>query len=99
MIWIETSKDLGTVKENTTLTITFSGSPSDGIGIKRVTTSCGCTKAIFDTKTNLLTITYKTKKVPFHLTTQGWYKTKKSIVVADTKGIKTTLTFEVKVTK
>lgn len=99
MIWTETHKDLGIVRENVNLTITFEGSDSDGIGIKRVITSCGCTKAYFDKVTNQLKLTYKTKRIPHHLVTQGWYKTKKSVTVLDVKGIKTILTFEVKVIK
>lgn len=99
MIWEIKEKKLGEIKAGQTLNIEFKGDPSDGIGVKSIKASCGCTKTFFDKSTNILTIKYKTKPIPYHLSQQGWYKVKKSVTVVDTKGDKTLLSFELKIIK
>lgn len=99
MIWNTVEKNLGEVKSCTNLQIIFEGDSSDNIGVKRIKTSCGCTKAIFNKKTNQVTINYKTKPIPYHLLNQGWYKVTKSIIVIDTNNKETKLSFTVKIIK
>ena len=99
MIWEVKEKDLGSLKAGQTLNIEFKGDPSDGIEVKSVKASCGCTKASYDKNTHILTVKYRVKPIPYHLTHQGWYKVKKSVTVTDTKGLTTILSFQIKIIK
>lgn len=76
--WASKSVQIGTVRESSTHKLKFLGLP--GIpDVKEIITSCGCTKAKYDSGTRELSVTYKAGKVPNQV--QGAQIVNKSITV------------------
>lgn len=84
-MWDQTTINLGTVTENSEHTISFhyDGDISlirDNSGKNyKISTSCGCSSANWDSKTNTLLVTFKAKPVPIHLASIGEYTTSPTV--------------------
>jgi len=74
--WERTDKELGNVFENTSHEIIFkmTGDKTiarNAIGAYKITTSCGCSDAVWNEATKTLQVDFRAGEVPVHLRTQG----------------------------
>jgi hypothetical protein len=64
--WQTYIKDIGELKVKDKIVVKFQA--NDSIPeIKQLKSTCGCTQPKFDTKTNILSVTYTTQKFPRHI--------------------------------
>ena len=65
--------------------------------IKSLTSSCGCSKPIYNHSKEEIIVIYIPGKIPYHLVSQGYYITSKTITVLYMDGTKDILTFRAKI--
>ena len=78
--WIEVTRDLGEVKKKSVIPVIFTGT-EDMKKVINVTASCGCTTPIYDSEKKILSVSFKTGAIPFHLRKQGFYLANKKLTV------------------
>jgi hypothetical protein len=96
--WKKVLLDLGEIRQGKRKRIIFTADNTIK-GIKDISASCGCTKADYNKETNELKIVYTPKKIPPHLTIQGFYETYKYLTITYIDGEKEVLTFKAKIIK
>jgi len=74
--WERTDKELGNVFENTSHEIIFKmkgdkAIAKNAIGAYKITTSCGCSDAVWNEKSKVLKVNYNAGEIPVHLSSQG----------------------------
>ena len=96
--WKDPVKHIGTVKQGLKLTVMFQSFPNVP-KIKKLSSSCSCSVPKFNSFDGTLMVDFTPRSVPFHLRTQGWYETVKSIHVTYEDSTMDTLKLKAKVTR
>ena len=94
--FIETTINLGDVRENSRERIVFRLAPG-APKIEGLSASCGCSTPKYNSKDNTVVVKYNVGQVPYHLKPQGFAYTMKSVFVHFENGEQDTLTFSARV--
>jgi hypothetical protein len=88
----EIYKDIGEVNVGIRYTIIYEALHK--LDIETITTTCGCTKAGYSPDTNEVTLIYKPKPIPKHLSHKNEYVVIKPVTIYYKDGRSETLTFK-----
>lgn len=87
-MWKQTTVNIGRVKAGVPLTITFEYEgeitmAKNGWGKPDIQVTCGCTSAVFNPSTKVLSVKYTPKSIPKHMKEEGKkeYPTRKTVMV------------------
>jgi hypothetical protein len=94
--WGNKSINLGTIKENVKKIIIFEAL-NELNNIHSMSSSCGCSTPKQDG--NKIVVSYTPGTIPFHLISQGFYNTTKTITITYKDGTTDILSFKAKITK
>lgn len=79
-MWVDKLKNTQSITEGSKINVYFQWSGEEP-QIEKMTSSCGCSKPVWESEHNRIKVSFKAPEVPKHLRYKGYYTPTKTITV------------------